>query len=147
MISGQSFKPLLTHPDQPWKDAVFSQFPSPALREWAANPLSQGMRETYFGPLIEEVEERIIAQQKEKWHRDLFENNLMGYAMKTSQYRFIVWKDYTNPTKEPLFFELFDHENDPEETINIADVNPELVANLLEQFNNGWKGNLAQVGG
>ena len=29
-----------TNPNQPWKKAAFSQYPNPALREWAANPLS-----------------------------------------------------------------------------------------------------------
>ncbi|MGQ1910850.1 sulfatase [Marinifilum sp. RC60d5] len=142
-LEGQSFVPLLTNPEKEWKSAVFSQFPTPALREWAANPLSPGMRETYFGPLIKDVEGKIIAQQKDKWNRDLFENNLMGYGMRTNHYRLIVWKDYTNPKSEPVFVELYDHVNDPEETVNIADEKPELVKELLVQFNSGWKGNLA----
>ena len=134
-LEGKSFAPLLDHPDQPWKTAAFSQFPTPALREWAANPLSPGMRETYFGPLIKEVEERIVEQQKEKWNRDLFENRLMGYAMRTERYRFVVWKDYTKPDSEPLYYELYDHESDPDETRNIADAKPELVSRLFAQFN------------
>jgi arylsulfatase A-like enzyme len=144
-LEGQSFAPLLTNPNQEWKSAAFSQFPTPALREWAANPLSQGMRETYFGPLIEEVEEKIIKQQGEKWDRELFENDLMGYAMRTDRYRFIVWKDYKNPDKAPVFIELFDHKTDPTETKNIADANPEIVKELMVQFNKGWKGNMAKL--
>ncbi|MEP5434203.1 MAG: sulfatase, partial [Flavobacteriaceae bacterium] len=143
-VEGQSFKPLLTNPNMEWKTAAFTQFPSPALREWAANPLSKGMRETSFGPLLEEVEDRIKKQQGDKWNRVLFENRLMGYSMRTSQYRFTVWKDYTDTKAKPIFFELYDHQSDPKETVNIANDNPNLVAQLLVQFNKGWMGNMAE---
>lgn len=141
---GQSFKPLLNNPEKTWKTAAFMQFPNPALREWAANPLSPGMRETYFGKLLKDVETRIKKQQGTTWDRDLFENRLMGYSMRTANHRFTVWKDYTNKSAEPIFYELYDHKIDPEETINIADQNPELVSELLTQFNKGWEGNLAK---
>jgi len=141
-LEGHSFKPLLVNPDRPWKKAVFSQFPNPALREWAANPLSRGMRETWFGPLITQVEARIKAQQKDKWDRELFENRLMGYAMRTDRYRFVIWKDTSRQDAQPVFLELYDHREDPAETVNIAAKRPEIVAKLLTQFNAGWKGSL-----
>jgi len=144
-LEGYSFKPVLEEPSMNWKKAAFSQYPNPALREWAANPLTAGMRDTYFGPLIEEVESRIIDQQKEKWDRDLFENNLMGYSMRTDQHRIVIWKDYKNPDKDPIFIELFDHETDPLESKNIASTNAQLVTELLSQFNKGWKANLPDI--
>ena len=141
-LEGNSFAPLLNDPKRSWKSAAFSQFPNPALREWAANPLSPGMRETYFGPLIKEVEARIIAQQKQRWDRDLFENHLMGYAMRTDRYRLVVWKDRRRPADKPIFVELYDHKTDPSETLNIAEGKPALVSKLMAQFDAGWKGSL-----
>ena len=136
---GHSFVPLLEDPDQPWKKAAFSQYPNPALREWAANPLSPGMRETWFGPLLKQVESRIINQLGDKWNRELFEQHLMGYTMRTARYRLVVWRDHRDAHKEPVFVELFDHQMDPKETKNVADERPQTVEALMEQFDKGWK--------
>lgn len=133
-LVGKSFAPLLDDPDQEWKTMALSQFPSPALREWAANPLSPEMRETFFGPLIEEVEGRIIAQQGDLWDRDLFENHLMGYSLRTDRYRFVNWLDSRDLDAEPVFVELYDHDQDPHETVNVAAENPEVVAALSQDL-------------
>ena len=146
-VEGHSFVPLLDKPQATWKSAAFSQYPNPALREWAANPLSPGMRETWFGPLIQQVESRIIEQQGEKWDRELFEQHLMGYTMRTNRYRIVLWLDKRNRASNPLFVELYDHQNDPTETTNIADDNPELVAKLTRQFRAGWKDALKPIAG
>ena len=132
--------PLLDNPDLKWKDAAYSQYPNPALREWAANPLSRGMRETWFGPLIQQVEERIIAQQGEKWDRELFEEHLMGYTMRTDRYRLVEWRDYRNKDAAPVFVELYDHQNDPSETVNVVARHPEIVRRMSKQLS-------AQIGG
>ncbi|MEO0447877.1 MAG: sulfatase, partial [Verrucomicrobiota bacterium] len=129
-LEGESLLPLLQDPSASWDKAALSQFPNPALREWAANPLSPAMRETFFGPLISEVEERIITQQGDTWDRDLFENHLMGYALRTDTHRAIFWLDDRDHAATPLNIELFDHRSDPEETVNIARQHPELVETL-----------------
>ena len=138
-LEGQSFVPLLAEPGLDWKQAAFSQYPNPALREWAANPLSPQMRETWFGPLIKEVEQKMIKQQGDKWNRELFEEHLMGYTMRTDRYRLVAWRDHRRPQAEPLFIELYDHESDPDETRNIARSNPEIVQRLMAQMNAGWQ--------
>jgi iduronate 2-sulfatase len=138
-IEGHSFVPLLEDPDQTWKQAAFSQYPNPALREWAANPLSPGMRETWFGPLIKEVEQRIIDQQGDKWDRDLFEQHLMGYTMRTDRYRLVVWRDHRDTDAKPVYVELFDHRTDPNETKNVAADRPDLVRRLTKRLDAGWK--------
>lgn len=140
-LEGRSFTPLLDNPNQIWKQAAYSQFPTPALREWAARPLASSMRETFFGPLIEEVEDRIIKQQGSTWDRDLFENHLMGYAMRTARYRCVIWKDLRSLNAAPVSVELYDLEGSAIETVNIANENPAIVSRLLKQFEKdvtGW---------
>lgn len=144
-LEGTSFVPVLDAPDRDWKTAAFSQFPNPAMREWAANPLSPSMHETFFGPLMAEVEGRIKAQQGAKWERDLFENHLMGYAMRTDRYRLVVWQDVRSPEAQPVDVELYDHHHDPHETVNIAKKHPDVVDALLEQYRAGWKGSLPKT--
>ncbi len=131
---GKSLVPLLEDPDAEWWKPAVSQFPNPALREWAANPLSPGMRQTFFGPLIEDVESRIKQQMGSKWDRELFEKYLMGYTMRSAGYRLVAWTDTRDRSREPLFVELYDHTRDPEETVNIADQHPELVEKLLARM-------------
>ena len=129
-LEGKSLIPLLNNPDTQWDHFALTQYPNPALREWAANPLSPEMRETFFGPLITEVEASIIKQMGKKWDRDLFENHLMGYALRTNRYRYIEWRDHRAPKSNPLFVELYDHQTDPSETQNSALQNPETTARL-----------------
>ena len=133
-LAGKSFVPLLDNPQMKWKKYAISQFPNPALREWAANPLTKGMRQTFFGPLIKEVERRIIKQQGKLWDRELFENHLMGYTIKTESFRLVAWLDYRDLEAEPLYLELYDHSNDPHETKNVADQYPRKAVALLKQL-------------
>jgi iduronate 2-sulfatase len=133
-LAGKSLLPLLDNPDVKGKQYAVSQFPNPALREWAANPLSPGMRKTFFGPLIEEVENRIKKQQRKRWDRELFENHLMGYTIRSDRYRMVAWLDYRDVEAEPFYVELYDHRKDPTETQNIAHKLPSKAQELLKKL-------------
>lgn len=133
-LEGKSFAPLLTDPDQKWKPAAFSQFPSPALREWAARPLSPAMRGTFFGPVIAEVEAKLKQEHGDHYNAELFDNHVMGYSIRTDRYRYTAWLDRRAPTSEPLAEELYDHDADPHETVNIAKANPAITQTHLEQL-------------
>ena len=102
-LEGTSFKPVLDHPQRPWKSAAFSQYPR------SANSSSLG--------------------------------TLMGYSMRTDRYRFTVWVARKDHAKIDAI-ELYDHETDPQENTNIAQVpaNAALVEKLMAQWRAGWKG-------
>ena len=129
-LAGKSLVPVLHNPNAIIKGVAMSQFPTPALREWAANPLSPEMRETFFGPLISQVEQKIREQQGNQWNRELFEKYLMGYTLRDPRYRYIEWRDTRNPNSEPIYQELYDHLSDPHETVNIARSQPKEVVRL-----------------
>ena len=139
-LAGRSFVPQLNDPAAPGKDAAFSQFPCPALREWAARPLSPAMRQTYFGPIITNVEAKLKIEFGDRYNADLFSNDLTGYTMRTDRYRLTLWLDDRDLTAPPLAVELYDHMKDPHETVNVADrpANAVLVktltARLLKQL-------------
>jgi iduronate 2-sulfatase len=68
----------------------------------------------------------------------------MGYAIRTDRYRYVEWYawDKTLNTREDLIArELFDHETDPGENVNLAEVAgyEDTVAFLSLQLKSGWK--------
>jgi iduronate 2-sulfatase len=134
-LEGESLLPFLKKPCAKSKKPAFSVFPTPALREWAARPFTSPFRSTFFMPLIEKIETKIEKQMGDKWDRNTFEKFVMGYAMRTDNYRFVVWKDRRHPNDTPLFIELYDHVNDPNETVNIAAKNPKIVNEMMVLLN------------
>lgn len=135
-LAGKSFAPLLSNPELPGKPAAFSQFPTPALREWAARPLTPEMKKTFFGPLIAQVEQKLREEHGARYNQEIFENYVMGYSMRTDQYRLTIWVDKRTPEKEPYAIELYDHSVDSRESDNVAakPENAALVASLREQL-------------
>jgi choline-sulfatase len=54
--------------------------------------------------------------------------NLMGYSIRDPQWRMTLWRD--NRDGSITATELYDEKNDPAETVNVADKNPEIVKRL-----------------
>jgi iduronate 2-sulfatase len=138
-LEGKRFVPLLNNPDQPWKQAAFSQFPSPALRQWAARPLSPAMRGTFFGPVIADVEAKLKQEHGDRYDAELFDHHVMGYSMRTERYRYTAWLDRRAPGSEPLAEELYDHRTDPHGRVNIAKGSPAIVKTLSAQLRAQFK--------
>ena len=67
------------------------------------------------------------------------QKTLMGYSMRTERYRLTRWID--RKTHEEKAIELYDHQGDPYETVNIATKpeNAELVEKLRKMSAAGWK--------
>ena len=63
----------------------------------------------------------------------------MGYSMRTDRYRFTRWQTRTGGVG--VATELYDHQTDPEENVNLAALpeHKDLVARLAKQLDAGWK--------
>ncbi|UGU17658.1 sulfatase [Sinomicrobium kalidii] len=67
----------------------------------------------------------------------------MGYTVRTDRYRYMEWYHWDKNTKskgELIAKELFDHENDPRENINIAKdpANKALIAQMHRELSKGF---------
>jgi len=94
----------------------------------------------------------LIADPKKAWKKAVFSQFLregiwlapdgieyMGYSIRTERYRFVEWMNWE--TKEYVAQELYDHQSDPQENINLAGEpgNSELVKQLSMQLRAGWR--------
>ena len=72
------------------------------------------------------------------------EQERMGYAIRTDQYRYVEWYTWDAELKKPgdlLASELFDHETDPDENMNLANgASYEKIKDTLSmQLKQGWR--------
>lgn len=61
------------------------------------------------------------------WHR----GKRKAKTLRTRRYRLVEWLD---PDGKQVQVELYDHQSDPDETVNVAGEHPEVVARLLKQL-------------
>jgi arylsulfatase A-like enzyme len=106
----------------------------PTLCELCGLPQPGHLEGMSFAPLLDKPER--------EWKKAAFSQyprrGGMGYSMKTKRYRFTQW---FNGTGELIATELYDHQVDPKENVNVAGAaeNAALVASLAVQLKAGYK--------
>jgi iduronate 2-sulfatase len=108
----------------------------PTLAELCGLPVAEDLEGVSVVPLMED--------HKKRWKKAAFSQyprpkNMMGYSMRTDQYRYTEWID--KKTSEVKFRELYDLKNDPlcKESIVFKPENEKLVAELHEMMQAGWR--------
>ena len=108
----------------------------PTLCDLADLPKPEALEGVSFAPLLE--------KPNQTWKKAAFSQfprgNIMGYSMKTDEFRFTLWVQRKNPQKV-VATELYDHRKDPQENVNIAG-SPEYadeVQALTKQLRAGWR--------
>ncbi|MEO2007137.1 MAG: sulfatase [Pirellulaceae bacterium] len=114
----------------------------PSLCELCDLPLDDGLEGRSFVPLLSNPDRQWKSSAFSQFRRVIPGYGKvargMGYSMRTDRYRFTEW---TVPGTEFHAFELYDHQLDPNENINLAvetDHQP-LVGRLRKQLHAGWK--------
>ncbi|MFZ5831935.1 MAG: sulfatase [Planctomycetota bacterium] len=112
----------------------------PSLAELCSLPLPKHLEGTSFAPLMDDPglqwKKAAFSQYPRGGQRG--EPQVMGYSMRTPRYRFTQWLGATGTV---IATELYDHQVDPAENVNIAE-RPEdagLVADLARRLKAGWQ--------
>jgi len=120
----------------------------PSLLDLAGIEIPDYLQGTSIAPLMDNPDQEwksAIFSQFHRRPRIAYDGQrYMGYGMRTERYHFIDWYFWDNENKVPLNYaacELYDHKNDPQENINIADKpeNQELINNLRKELKAGWR--------
>jgi len=111
----------------------------PSLCDICGVPIPPNLEGVSFKPLLENPDR--------PWKKAAFSQypravkgvgQAMGYSMRTDRYRYTEWRV---PGSDFLAVELYDHEKDPQENVNVAKrpENAALVKQLAAQLHAGWK--------
>ena len=132
---------IISDPDSPKgiKVNALAEFVDvyPTLTDLCGLPDSPGMEGISLVPLFSDPEREWKKAAFSQYPRK--KNKIMGYSMRTDQYRYNEWID--QKTKEILYTELYDLKNDPicKESIVFKPENKELVEKLHKMMTAGWQ--------
>lgn len=107
----------------------------PTLCELAGIEKPDFVDGTSLVPSLRNTDAQIKAAAFSQYYRNFEGSEYMGYAMRTNDYRFVEWRNFS--TGEVTARELYDHQTEHSESVNIAssvssDVIDRLTAQLLQ---------------
>jgi arylsulfatase A-like enzyme len=110
----------------------------PSLCEAAGLPTPTGLEGTSFLPLLADPKRPWKSAAFSQYPRPRF--NAVGYTIRTGRYRYTEWQN-RGDASQVIARELYDHESDPRETINVAgDADRgDVVKELSERLKKGWR--------
>ena len=113
----------------------------PTLAQLAGLPLPEHLEGVSLTPVLNDPARKVKKAAFSQYPRNHNGTPLMGYSMRTERYRFTRWVHRNDHSKLEAV-ELYDHQTDPQENINIAGrpANAALVAELTRQWLAGWRG-------
>lgn len=106
----------------------------PTLCALAGLPVEKQLEGRSLAPLLSNPEQKWKPATFSQFRRQDGRTPLMGYSMRTDQFRYIEWRN--RRSREIVATELYDHSTDPAENANIArdPANGELLKKLSRQL-------------
>ena len=111
----------------------------PSLCELCGLALPDGLEGTSFMPLVEDPARSWKTAAFSQYPREVPGHGYgMGRSIRTARYRFTEW---TVPDTDFKAYELYDHQTDPQENVNLANRPQQsgLRRQLLDRLHAGWK--------
>jgi len=107
----------------------------PTLCELAGIDTPDFVDGTSLVPNLKDVDLHVNDAAFSQYYRNFEGREYMGYAIRTDEYRFVEWRDFS--TGDVTARELYDHQADHSESVNLAESAPQelisrLTAKLLE---------------
>ncbi len=117
----------------------------PTLAALAGLPPPEGLEGLSLAPLMDDPATPWKSAAFSQYPRG---RNRMGYSMRTDRYRYTEWVEKAAAGETLLARELYDHEQDPGENVNIAgyEEHATLIEELSAKLQAGWKGALPERG-
>ena len=117
----------------------------PTLAALCQLPAPQGVEGINLQPLLQQPTRPWKQAAFSQYPRDKEKNRhrghgeFMGYAIRTNRYRYVEWRNWES--QQVLARELYDHQDDPHETRNLAgQANHQATLKTLSQLlTNGWQ--------
>ncbi len=109
----------------------------PTLCQLATLAVPQGLEGSSLVPLLSGKRRRWKTAAFSQFQRG-FQGRIMGRSIRTDRFRYVEWRSWIDGRF--IAREVYDHENDPQENTNIADLpeNEDLVRSLESILNAGW---------
>jgi iduronate 2-sulfatase len=107
----------------------------PTLCELSGLPLPEGLEGDSLVPILRDPMCQWDSVAISQWPRPH-----MGYSMRTDRYRYTEWVPKADRDAKPEGVELYDHQADPVENVNIANraENQALVEELSRRLRSEW---------
>lgn len=107
----------------------------PSLVEICGLPMPESLEGTSFKPLIEKPGLAWKKAAFSQYPRGGYD----GHTIRTDRWRLVEWRKTKG--SQPLVYELYDHQNDPQENVNLANdpKHADTIKELAAMLKTGWK--------